>query len=628
MLTRFCRRYQPTCMIRNLTAVAHHLQALRHWSGRALEILDRVNIYCPVFCKYAISYFDPGDSYSRETTMYARRPTKSLLLARPSGTLFSTYWASSSRRWFTTTNGTPPQEITPKLHPAYGLLAVSLASGALGYFASRWNNTEAIPTTLKYGSPKEYAHAISELQHTFSDRDSVVSTDPHDLHIHGHSEYDYHPDSLHSVVVYPDSTDDVVKIVKIATKYRMPITPYSGATNLEGHTRGHHSGGICVDLSGMKKIMEIHEADSDMVCQPGIGWVEINDTLEEKGIPLFFPIDPAPGATIGGMLSTGCSGTNAVRYGTSKAEWFLNATVVLPSGEVIKTRRRSRKSSAGFDTTKLFIGAEGTLGIVTEVTIRLAPVLPTSVAVVQFPDVRNATEAVREILNQGVGIQCIELVDSEFMRATNIYGQSKRKWPEKDGLFIKLQGHTQQSIMESAKVVKKVAEKHSGTGFEFAKNGKEAADLWTDRKNAYFSGLALIPGAKGWTTDVCVPVSKLPDLVYQTKEDLKNLGLVTSIVGHVGDGNFHALILFNNEEEHAKTKQAVSRMVKRAIALDGTCTGEHGVGIGKKDYLIEELGEGTVELMKTIKRAIDPLGLFNPGKLYPDTPTKDKGKNN
>ncbi|PBK69975.1 hypothetical protein ARMSODRAFT_956799 [Armillaria solidipes] len=560
--------------------------------------------------------------------MLARPSTKPLFLARSSATLFSTYWASSSRRWFTTANGTLPREIPPKLRPAYSLLAASLASGALGYFVSSWNNTEAIPTTPKYGSPKEYEKAISELQRTFSGRDGIVSTDPQDLYIHGHSEYDYHPDSLHSVVVYPDSTDDVVKIVKIATKYRMPITPYSGATNLEGHTRGHPSGGICVDLSGMKKIIEIHEADSDMVCQPGIGWVEINDILEEKGIPLFFPIDPAPGATIGGMLSTGCSGTNAVRYGTSKAEWFLNATVVLPSGEVIKTRRRSRKSSAGFDTTKLFIGAEGTLGIVTEVTIRLAPVLPTSVAVVQFPNVRNATEAVREILNQGVGIQCIELVDSEFMRATNIYGQSKRKWPEKDGLFIKLQGHTQQSIMDSARVVKKVAEKHGGTGFEFAKNGKEAADLWTDRKNAHFSGLALIPGAKGWATDVCVPVSKLPDLVYQTKEDLRNLGLVTTIVGHVGDGNFHALILFNNEEEHAKTKQAVSRMVRRAIALDGTCTGEHGVGIGKKDYLIEELGEGTVELMKTIKRAIDPLGLFNPGKLYPDTPTKDKENNN
>ncbi|KAK0206868.1 FAD-linked oxidase-like protein [Desarmillaria ectypa] len=554
--------------------------------------------------------------------------TKHFFLARRSATSFSTYWASSSRRWFTTANSALPREITPKHRPAYSLLAASLASGALGYFLSSWNNTEAIPTTPKYGSLEDYERAILELQRIFAGRDGVVSTDPLDLHIHGHSEYDHHPDSLHSVVVYPDSTDDVVKIVKIATKYRMPITPYSGATNLEGHTRGHSSGGICIDLSGMKRIIEIHEADSDMVCQPGIGWVEINDALEEKGIPLFFPIDPAPGATIGGMLSTGCSGTNAVRYGTSKGEWFLNATVVLPSGEVIKTRRRSRKSSAGFDTTKLFIGAEGTLGIVTEVTIRLAPVLPTSVAVVQFPDVRKATEAVREIINQGVGIQCIELVDSEFMRASNIYGQSKRKWPEKDGLFIKLQGHTQRSIMDSAKVAKKVAEKHGGTGFEFAKNGKEAADLWADRKNAHFSGLALIPGAKGWATDVCVPVSRLPDLVYQTKEDLKNLGLVATIVGHVGDGNFHALILFNNEEEQVKTKQAVSRMVRRAIALDGTCTGEHGVGIGKKDYLIEELGEGTVELMKTIKRAIDPLGLFNPGKLYPDTPSKDKRNNN
>lgn len=354
--------------------------------------------------------------------------------------------------------------------------------------------------------------------------------------------------------------------------------------------------------------------------------MDINDTLKQKGIPLFFPIDPAPSATIGGMLSTGCSGTNAVRYGTAKAEWFLNVTVVLPSGEVIKTRRRSRKSSAGFDTTKLFIGAEGTLGIVTEVTIRLVPLLPTSVAVVQFPDVRKATEAASEVMNRGVGIQCVELVDDESIRATNKHGMSKRKWPVKDSLFFKFQGHSKESLKDTARVVKEIVEqaRFGGTGFQVAHDEQEASDLWADRKNVYYSSLALVEGSRGWPTDVCVPVSKLPDLVYDTKKDLAEFGLVSTIVGHVGDGNFHALILFKTDEDMAKAKQVIHRMVKRAISLDGTCTGEHGVGIGKKEYLVEELGAGTVKLMRTIKDAIDPLGLFNPGKLYPEREKDEK----
>ncbi|CCM04608.1 uncharacterized protein FIBRA_06790 [Fibroporia radiculosa] len=360
------------------------------------------------------------------------------------------------------------------------------------------------------------------------------------------------------------------------------------------------------------------EDDSDLVCQPGVHWMHLNDALKKKGIPLFFPLDPAPGATIGGMISTGCSGTNAVRYGTAKGEWILNVTVVLPNGEVIKTRRRSRKSSAGFDTTKLFIGAEGTLGIITEATIRLAPLMPTSVAVVQFPDVRQATQAVIEVMNKGVGIQCIELCDSEHMRATNVYGMSSRKWPEKDSLFIKFQGPTPRSIQESAEIVREIVKKYDGTGFEHARTEKEAADLWMDRKNALYSGLALVEGSRGWSTDVCVPVSRLPDLVYQTKDDIQKSGIVSTMVGHVGDGNFHALLLFKTDEELETCRHVVHRMVERALALDGTCTGEHGVGIGKRKYLVDELGEGTVELMKTIKRTLDPYNLFNPGKLYPD----------
>ncbi|TFY79625.1 hypothetical protein EWM64_g4390 [Hericium alpestre] len=490
-----------------------------------------------------------------------------------------------------------------------------------------------------YGSPEDFKRAVQEMQATFP-TEGVVSTHPDDLFAHGFSTNVYHEGIPHSVVVYPQSTEDVVKIVKIANNYRMPVVAYSGATSLEGHFIGTKGGGICVDMSGMDKILEIHESDSDLVCQPGVGWVEINHALKEQGIPLFFPIDPAPTATIGGMLSTGCSGSetinsmesflldthhtpaNAVRYGTAKGEWFLNATVVLPSGEVIKTRQRSRKSSAGFDVTKLFIGAEGTLGIVTEVTIRLAPVVPTTVATAQFPDVRSASEAVIEILNHGVGIQCVELCDAAFMEATNLHGPSGRKYAVTDHLFFKLQGPTQASLKETARIVQEVAKKHGGSSFKVAKNDEEAEDMWADRKNAHYSSLLWGgEGTKAWATDVCVPISKLPELVYETQKDIERSGIKGPIVGHAGDGNFHSLLLFKTDEELVKVRDLVHRMVERAIAREGTCMhGEHGVGIGKREFLYEELGEGTVKLMKKIKKTIDPLNLFNPGKLYPDAP--------
>ncbi|KIK64084.1 hypothetical protein GYMLUDRAFT_71528 [Collybiopsis luxurians FD-317 M1] len=503
------------------------------------------------------------------------------------------------------------------------LAGSSLISGALGFAWANRSQPVVSSSKPQYGSAKDFEKAISELKIAFPDEDAV-STDPDDVYAHGFSVNDYHPGTAHSVVVYPKSTEDVVKIVKIANKYRMPIVAYAGATSLEGQFRGYSAGGICVDTAQMNQILQINEADSDMVCQPGVGWVEINETLHEKGIPLFFPIDPALSATLGGMISNGCSGTNAVRYGTAKGEWFLNVTVVLPSGEVIKTRRRSRKSAAGFDTTKLFIGAEGTLGIITEVTIRLAPVLPSTVAVVHFPDVRRACEAVKDVMNKGVGIQCVEILDDLFMTAINNFGQSGRVWPTKDTLFFKLQGHSAASLKESAKVVREVAEKHGGFGFQLAKNDEEAENIWTDRKNAHYAGLALVPGCRPLATDVCVPVSRLPDLIYETQKDLKNSGIMAPIVGHVGDGNFHAQILFTTDAEYQIAKEVSARLVHRAIAMDGTCTGEHGVGLGKRQYLVEELGAGTVGLMKTVKKALDPLGLFNPGKLYPDDDSNSK----
>ncbi|KAJ7162106.1 FAD-binding domain-containing protein [Mycena filopes] len=506
------------------------------------------------------------------------------------------------------------------------LLATTLCGAVAGYSIAQTESAaaeEEPTTTSKYGTAKDFDIAITELKAALP-RYGAVSSDPAELVAHGESPYHYHEGVAHSVVVYPASTEDVVKVVKIANQYKMPVVPYSGATSLEGQVGGYAGGCICVDMSEMDEILAIHgctpEADADLVCQPGVGWMTINETLRSKGIPLFFPIDPGPSATIGGMVSTGCSGTNAVRYGTAKGEWFLNLTVVLPSGEVIKTRRRARKSSAGFDLTKLFIGAEGTLGIITEVTLRLAPVLPTTVATVQFPNVSAAAEAVRQTINlAGVGasVQCVELVDDNYMIALNKF-VGRAKYLEKDALFFKFQGHSAAALKEVGKIVKGVCEKNGGTGFKLASGPAEADSMWEDRKNALNVGLSLYPDAKGLSTDVCVPVSKLPELVYETKKDIAAAQIPSMIVGHAGDGNFHALLLYKTKEELSVAKIVADRMVKRALALDGTCTGEHGVGVGKRKYLVEELGPGTVEVMKKIKHTMDPLGLFNPGKLYPD----------
>ncbi|KAF9472982.1 hypothetical protein BDN70DRAFT_817879 [Pholiota conissans] len=493
----------------------------------------------------------------------------------------------------------------------------------IGFFIAQqnpnpiWQASRYIP----FSHPKDFESRIQILKKLLSPEGDgqncdKISMDPDDLRNHGFSENDHFPEMLPNAVVYPTSTWDVQLIVLWAQASEIPITVYSGGTSLEGQYRpACHPRGICIDMCNMDKIIEIHEDDSDLVCQPGARWMDINETLKEKGIPLFFPLDPAPGATIGGMFSTGCSGTNAVRYGTAKGEWFINATVVLASGHVIKTRSRARKSAAGFDLTKLFIGAEGTLGIVTEVTIRLAPVLPTTVAVVQFPNVQKATEAATAALNTGVGIQCVELVDDVFIGAINKYGMSKQKYPVADSLFFKFQGATAASLADTATVVKRVVEEHGGTGFQLARTQEEAEELWSDRKNAHYAGLALAPGAQGWPTDVCVPVSNLPQLVYETKKDIADAGMLSTIIGHVGDGNFHALILFKTEEEKVKARELVSRMVRRAIALDGTCTGEHGVGLGKKEYLIEELGHNTVAVMNMIKETLDPKCILNPGKV-------------
>lgn len=462
----------------------------------------------------------------------------------------------------------------------------------------------------------DFPGAIGALSQAFPEQ-GIVSTDPHELFAYAQSSYSQSPGLPHTVVVHVQSTEDVVKVVNISRKHLVPIVPYSGGTSLEGNLSAPRSGSICIDLSAMNRILAINESDADAVCQAGVTWNDLNETLREKGIPLFFPLDPGRDATIGGMISTGCSGTNAVKYGTARGEWILNATVVLPSGEVIKTRQRARKSSAGFDLTKLFIGAEGTLGIITEATLRLAPLLPTRVAVVQFPDVRRATNAVCDVLNQGAAMQCVEIIDELGIKALNAFGTSDKVWPEKVTLFFKFQG-AEDVIRNNSNLVARVMAQHEASDYRLAEDEEEGELIWQDRRNALFAGLAYLPGCKGWITDVCVPVSKLPDLIHAAKKDFEELGLVAPIAGHVGDGNFHALVLYRDETELALVREAVSRINRKAIELEGTCTGEHGVGTGKREYLLSELGQGTVSLMRMIKQTIDPHNLFNPGKLYPE----------
>ncbi|PAV23748.1 D-lactate dehydrogenase cytochrome oxidoreductase [Pyrrhoderma noxium] len=541
---------------------------------------------------------------------------------------------TSFRRYNSATNNSGK---APSQRVAYGILAsVAFFSAVFGYSVSEWIRHEArsgkdanegVERTwqdVKYGSPEDVHAAIEELKKAFP-REHAVNTEPKILQSYGFSEASYHPSSPHAVVVRPHSTEEVSTIVKIANKYKIPVTPYGGGTSLEGHFSGSAPGSICIDMDGMNKIIRIDENDGDLICQAGARWEDINSTLKEKGIPLFFPLDPGPGATIGGMIGTGCSGTNAVRYGTAKGEWFLNVTVVLPNGEIIKTRRRARKSSAGFDTTKLFIGAEGTLGIVTEATLRLAPLLPTKVAFAQFPDVQHAVDAVQEILASpyGSSMQCVELVDDYTISTINAAGTVDRTYPIRDSLFFKIQG-SEESIKAAAKTVQAIVKRHGSSMFQFATTDEEASALWEARKYALWSVIASEEGSRAWTTDVCVPTSKLPQLVQETKRDIAESGLKAGVVGHVGDGNFHALILFNNDEELQKVGDCVHRLVHRALALDGTCTGEHGVGVGKKEYLNDELGEGTVSLMKRVKNAIDPSHIMNPGKLYPDNDKNTK----
>lgn len=456
-----------------------------------------------------------------------------------------------------------------------------------------------------------------------------VSFDEDVLDHHGHSDWSTSNTPVRAVaIVYPRSTEHVVKIAKICNSRRVPIVPFGAGSSVEGNFSQPHSG-ICVDFTHMDKVIAFRPDDMDVTVQPGVNWMDLNQQIADSG--LFFPMDPSPTATFGGMVSTNCSGTNAMRYGTMK-DWVVNLTVVLPNGTIIRTRRRPRKTSAGYNLTSLFVGAEGTLGLVTEITLKLAPIpADTSVAVVSFDSISAAAKAASALIRSGIQLGALEIMDDIQMQILNKHGSEtvrKRVWAEKPTLFLKFSGTTDgihSDINRVNEIVKDVA---GDVPFHFAKTKQDEHDLWAARKEALFTMVSTRPsGTVIWSTDVAVPLSRLAEIIDISKQECSSLGIFASVIGHVGDGNFHVAMMYDPENPELKKRvgDVVHKMMHRALEMEGTVSGEHAIGIGKMDCLMDELGADTIGLMQTIKKSVDPHWVMNPGKVF-EMPIDFKGR--
>jgi D-lactate dehydrogenase (cytochrome) len=426
---------------------------------------------------------------------------------------------------------------------------------------------------------------------------------------HGRDE-SYHPAHAPDAVAFARSTEEVAAIVRLCAERKTPVIAFGAGTSLEGHVAALR-GGVCIDLSQMNRVLRVGAEDLDATVEAGVTRKQLNDYLRDTG--LFFPIDPGADASLGGMAATRASGTNAVRYGTMR-ENVLSLTVVLADGRVIRTARRARKSAAGYDLTRLFVGSEGTLGIITELTLRLYGI-PEAIAaaVCAFPGLEDAVAAVIETIQSGVPVARIELLDEAQIAAINRYSKLDHKIAPT--LFFEFHG-SPSAVEEQSATVKSIAGEHGGDDFRWSTTAEERAKLWRARHDAYYAALASRPGSKGWATDVCVPISRLAECIRETKKDLSESSIPSALVGHVGDGNFHLVFMIDPDhpEEIAEASRLNERMVARALAMDGTSTGEHGVGYGKMDFLAAEHGEA-IGLMRTIKRALDPNNILNPGKI-------------
>lgn len=467
----------------------------------------------------------------------------------------------------------------------------------------------------KYGDPKK---AIEEIvKQLGDDKVSFVKSDL-DNHSDAYFSSDHASEEQRpKAVFYPETTEEVSFILKTTHKYRVPVVPVTGRTSLEGNFIPTRQG-ICVDIARMNKILAVHEKDLDVTVEAGVGWQDLDKYLKDYNL-LFGP-DPGPGARTGGMVATSCSGPSAARWGTMK-ENVIGLTVVLADGTIIKTKKRPRKSSAGYNLNGLFIGSEGTLAVVTEATLRLN-VRPkvTNVALVSFPKVSDAGKAVAGFVQEGLQLDAMELLDDTMMHYVNVSGKTSLKYEELPTLMLKFGGPSKEIIDYQVKAAQKICQTNNSQKYLFARSEKEEQEIWGARKVALLATIDY--GRKNidkdiqvWATDVAVPISHLYQSLQETKEELQKLGIAGSIVGHVGDGNYHAMILFK-KEERAKVAVVVEHMMERALAADGTVTGEHGVGWGKKHYLQEEVSEETLALMRRIKIALDPYNLLNPDKVF------------
>ena len=413
-------------------------------------------------------------------------------------------------------------------------------------------------------------------------------------------------------VVFCETTTDVSDAVALAAKHAVPVIAFGVGSSLEGHLLAVQ-GGISLDLGRMNQVLRINAEDLTATVQPGVTRKQLNEAIKHLG--LFFPIDPGADASLGGMAATRASGTNAVRYGTMR-ENVLALEVVTASGEVIRTGTRARKSSAGYDLTRLFVGSEGTLGVITQVTLKLYP-LPEAIsaAICHFPSVATAVDTTIEIIQMGVPIARVELLDANAVRAVNRH--DKLALRETPMLLMEFHG-SDAGVKEQATTVQSIAHEHGGEAFQWASTPEERSRLWAARHRAYFAGMAANPGCRTVTTDACVPISRLAEAIGESVREADASGLPYYIVGHVGDGNYHVAYLIDpkNSEQWNNAEQLNLQLVQRALRLEGTCTGEHGVGLHKQGFLVDETGEGAVQMMRTLKRALDPKNILNPGKIF------------
>ena len=474
-------------------------------------------------------------------------------------------------------------------------------------------NVHDAPAPTRRG---DAAAAIAGLRALLGDR---LSTAAAVRDQHG-KDVTYHPGYPPDAVAFPRTTEEVAEIVRVCAAHGMPMIAYGTGTSLEGHIAALE-GGVSIDLGGMDAVLEVNAEDLDARVEAGVTRTALNARLRDSG--LFFPIDPGADASLGGMTATRASGTNAVRYGTMR-ENVLGLTVVTADGRIVHTGGRARKSSAGYDLTRLFVGSEGTLGIITEVQLRLQGI-PEAIAaaVCSFEDLAGAVDSVITTIQSGVPIARIELLDELQMRACNAH--SKLDYPERPTLFFEFHG-SETGVAEQSRTVAGITADFGGSEFRWATRPEERTKLWAARHNAYWACQGLRPGAVTWATDVCVPISRLAECVLETKRDIEAEALLAPVVGHVGDGNFHLTFLLDPDDpaEFARAEGVSDRMVARALRLGGTCTGEHGIGWGKMRYLAAEHAEG-IQLMQRIKRAFDPENLFNPGKIVPFDPGPGPG---